>query len=78
MVIAEESRPGKVISDNQVKANILCDYFSSVFSKDAGKGDLYDTNECDGKMEGISICIEDIMKRLGDLNVFKSSGPDMP
>ena len=28
-------------------------------------------------MEGISICIEDIMKLFGNLNVFKSSGPDM-
>ena len=28
-------------------------------------------------MEGLTISIEDIMKRLGDLNVFKSPGPDM-
>ena len=77
MVIAEESRPDKVISDNQVKANMLCDNFSSVFNKDAGKEYLYSTNKCDNKMEGISISIEDIMKRLGDLNIFKSSGPDM-
>ena len=41
LVIVEETRPDRVISDNQEKANILCDYFSSVFNKDAGKEDLY-------------------------------------
>ena len=77
LVIVEESKPDRVISDNQEKANILCDYFSSVFNKDAGKEDLYGANKCDNNMEGISLSTEDIMKRLGDLNVFKSSGPDM-
>ena len=77
LVIAEESRPDRVISENQEKANILCDYFSDVFNKDAGKEDLYGTNKYNNKMEGISINTEEIMKRLADLNVFESSGPDM-
>jgi hypothetical protein len=77
LVIVEESKPDRVITDNQEKANILCDYFSSVFNKDAGKENLYDTSKCDNKMKGISISTEDIMKRLGDLNIFKSPGPDM-
>lgn len=41
LVIEEELKPDKVISDNQEKANILCEYFSSVFNKDAGKEDIY-------------------------------------
>jgi hypothetical protein len=55
----------------------LCDYFSSVFSKDACKEDLYGPDKCDNKMDCISISTEDIMQRLGKLNVFKSPGPDM-
>ena len=76
-VIEEESRPDEVISDYQEKANTLWDYLSSVFNKDASEEYLNGAKKCDNNMEGLSKSKDDIMKQLGDLNVFESPGPDM-
>jgi hypothetical protein len=65
------------ISDNQEKANILCDYFSSVFNK---KSEITEVNILDKdvqQLNQIEIGEEDIIKRLNKLNVYKSPGPDL-
>ena len=49
----------------------------SVFNKEAGKEDIFDSNKCAVEMGHILINREDIIKKLNNLNVFKSPGPDM-
>ena len=62
-------------TENQ-KANVLNEFFSSVFTKeDAGPlpefVDIYDAT-----LENITIRLEDVQKKLKHLNVNKSCGPD--
>ena len=66
----------KKLRDNQEKANVLCEYFSSVFNKDPCMEELLDIKQCSNEMDGIVIKEEDIIKRLNNLNVYKSAGPD--
>ena len=64
------------ISENQEKANVLCDYFSSVFNK---KTEIKEPKliELDVlQSTPVEIRVENITKRLQNLNVFKSPGPD--
>jgi len=76
--IDDKSKPeGKVISDNQEKATVLCDCFSSVFKKEASKEDLLGWNKCTTCTEHILINTDDIIKRLNIINDFKSPGLDM-
>ena len=77
--IKDEMQTDKVISSSQEKANILCDYFSRVFNKDAGRDDIFGTKKHNTHiltMASLSISIEDIIKKLNNLNIFKSPGPD--
>ena len=66
----------KTFSDAD-KAKILNDHFSNVFNKNMTVDFLQIENKCVNDMQHITIDAEDIVKRLGNLNVFKSPGPDM-
>ena len=59
------------------KAKILNDHFSNVFNKNMTMDFLLMQDKCESDMKHIIIDTEDIVKRLGNLNVIKSPGPDM-
>ena len=65
-----------MISSNQEKANMLCEYFSSVFNKDASRDDLFGTDKSINNMEIVNITTEDITSLLSDLSDYKSPGSD--
>ena len=59
------------------KAKILNDHFSNILIKNMTVVILQMKNKCENDMKHITIDTEDIVERLGNLNVFKSPGPDM-
>ena len=62
LIIKDEIQTEKVISSNQEKAKILCDYFSTVFNKDAGEDAIFSNLS----MDNTTISTEDIIKRLNE------------
>ena len=63
-------------SSDQDKANVLSNYFSTVFNNDFSDGDFINDSVPTTEMDQIDFSIADIVKRLGNLNVNKSAGPD--
>lgn len=66
-----------VVSNDLDKANVLSNYFSSVFNTDSCEELPPCDVTCSTEMDNITIDVEDIKKRLNNLNVYKSYGPDM-
>lgn len=66
-----------VVSNDLDKANVLSEYFSSVFNTDTSEILPPCNVKCSTIMDYITIDIEDVKKRLNNLNVYKSYGPDM-
>ena len=68
---------GKLTNTNEEKAQILNDFFGSVFTKE-GNSDLPDCNiDVQIPLSKINISEDDIFKVLKGLNVNKSPGPDL-
>ena len=66
-----------VVSNDLDKANVLSEYFSSVFNTDTSEVFPPCDVKCSTVMDNITIDIEDVKKRLNNLNVYKSYRPDM-
>jgi hypothetical protein len=66
-----------VVSKDLDKANVLSEYFSSVFNTDTSKVLPPCDVKCSTVMDNITIDIEDVRKRLNNLNVYKSYRLDM-
>ena len=66
-----------VVSNDLDKANVLSDYFPSVFNTDTSEVFPPCDVECSTVMDNITMDIEDVKKRLNNLNVYKLYGPDM-
>jgi len=66
-----------VVNNDLDKANVLSNYFSSVFNIDSCEV----VSLCDVKystiMDNIIIDVDDVEKHLDNLNVYTSYGPDM-
>ena len=59
-----------IISNDQDKANVLCNYFSSVFNNDLGVVTSPSEFVCSTEMEQVLIDVDDVKKCLSDLNVL--------
>ena len=69
---------GNRVTENVDKANMLNDFFASVFTRE-GTGDLPDFNdkiEEDEFINDINILPDCVLKQLRNLNVSKACGPD--
>jgi len=66
-----------VASNDLDKANVLSNYFSSVLNTDSCEVVPPCDVKCSTVMDNIIIVFDDVKKRLNNLNVCKSYGPDM-
>ena len=72
-----ENEAGEVVSESKEKADILNNYFSSVFTKEnLGSVPGIPRHSNAQNIDNINITAEDIMKRLLKLDINKSAGPD--
>ena len=65
------------MSNDLDNANVLSEYFSSVFNTDTSEVLPPCDVKCSTVMDNITLDIEDVEKRLNNLYVYKSYGPDM-
>ena len=65
-------------SDNEQIANILNDQFSLVFNRNVAENtsSSYTYTSGSNDMEALQFNVQDIAKRLNNLNCYKSAGPD--
>ena len=66
----------KVTDDNE-KASVLCNYFSSVFNMKKEIHEVLIREKGIPNSDHVEVDVDDIVKRLNNLNVYKSPGPDM-
>ena len=68
---------GVLIQDNEEKANLLDDFFASVFIKEPpGQLPIFDVRYQGRSVTKLIVSTDDVYKRLMSLKVSKSMGPD--
>ena len=68
---------GVLIQDNEEKANLLNDFFASVFIKEPpGQLPIFDVRYQGQSVTKLIVSTDDVYKRLMSLKVSKSMGPD--
>lgn len=67
----------KVADSDNEKADVLADYFSSLFNKESEEQSVFLEEVCTVKFDDNPFCREDIRKLLNELNVSKSPETDM-
>ena len=72
----KKSNVSSLVSDNQGMADILNDFFASVFEPEDIDMSGRTINRCHFSLDSISFSVGDVEKRLSSLNQYKTPGPD--